>query len=182
MWYRFHHSRIYNWWAIKDSNLLVKWHQIYSLAQLTTSADDPYKAAAYGALRPIYLNGIWNKKNKKIVLLVGREGIEPSHHFWYRILSPVRLPVPPSAQLRVRPNITPTGRQLPFYCQASLNHYFLRDSQPITRICGARGRSRTFIHLLLRQVALPVCLLVHLKQEFLSSYNSRKKLLAAREC
>ncbi len=33
-------------------------------------------------------------------LLVPEAGLEPAHHLWRRILSPVRLPIPPLRQVQ----------------------------------------------------------------------------------
>ena len=32
---------------------------------------------------------------------VPKEGLEPSRHYWQRILSPQRLPIPPLGQMRI---------------------------------------------------------------------------------
>ena len=88
--------------------------------------------------------------------LVGRVGIEPTHHFWYRILSPVRLPVPPSAHLCSRVFLLPRDS----LCNGHSRNYLYSMREEFN---GAQRRSWTFKHWFLKPAALPVCILVHIR-------------------
>ena len=51
-------------------------------------------------------------------------GIEPTLHYWNRILSPARLPVPPHPQ-RLRASVGEVGDEINQHCAASCRLFIL---------------------------------------------------------
>ena len=133
----------------------LKWDQIYSLAVLANSPKDPFTKrlsqvmttiemlqATPRVLYTLMVYGIINlhtTHTEVVSTLVGRVGIEPTHHFWYRILSPVRLPVPPSAHLRSRVFLLPRDS----LCNGHSRNYLYSMREEFN---GAQRRSWTFKH------------------------------------
>ena len=80
----------------------------------------------------------------------------PHELFTPRILSPVRLPVPPFAHLYSRVFLLPRDS----LCNGHLRSYLYSMRE---EFIGAQRRSRTFKHWFLRPAALPVCIFVHIR-------------------
>lgn len=82
--------------------------------------------------------------------MVRKVGLEPTRSFEPRILSPVRLPVPPLAHIVLSQHLIYTPPNI-IACEGIMG-------SPT----GAQGKSRTFKHWFLRPAALPICILVHI--------------------
>ena len=115
-----------------------------------------YTLMVYGDNLPTPPNILFAKGHYRFALLVGRVGIEPTHHFWYSILSAVRLPVPPSAHLCGRVFLLPRDSLCNGHSRSYL--YSMREE-----FNGAQRRSWTFKHWFLRPAALPVCIFAHIR-------------------